>query len=157
MTEGEALIHLRVPAATKARWVRESRAAGMRLTDWIVARIDGQKGEKTMIRTQYTIRPTVLTTDTRAAADACNRELMAAGDTYSREAAEEKIKECAPSLREWLTIEAEDVEAWEAWEDGARDDAVRFIIPAGGVVDIAEAGAAALGVDVSERLNVDRV
>ena len=43
MTEGEALIHLRVPAATKARWVRESRAAGMRLTDWIVARIDGQK------------------------------------------------------------------------------------------------------------------
>ena len=154
MTEGEALIHLRVPAATKARWVRESRAAGMRLTDWIVARIDGQK-RKAMI--QYTIRPTVMTVDTRAAADACNRELMAAGDTYSREAAEEKIKECAPSLREWLTIEAEDVEAWEAWEDGARDDAVRFIIPAGGVVDIAEAGAAALGVDVSERLNVDRV
>lgn len=31
----DALIHLRVPAATKARWVRESRAAGMRLTDWI--------------------------------------------------------------------------------------------------------------------------
>ena len=50
----DALIHLRVPAATKARWVRESRAAGMRLTDWIVARIDGQKG-KTMI--QYTIKP----------------------------------------------------------------------------------------------------
>ena len=62
----DALIHLRVPAATKARWVRESRAAGMRLTDWIVARIDGQKG-KTMI--QYTIRPSVLTVDTRAAAE----------------------------------------------------------------------------------------
>lgn len=30
-----ALIHLRVPAATKGRWVRASRAAGMRLTDWI--------------------------------------------------------------------------------------------------------------------------
>ena len=44
MTDGEALIHLRVPAATKARWVRESRAAGMRLTDWITARVDGQKG-----------------------------------------------------------------------------------------------------------------
>lgn len=155
MTSSEALIHLRVPAELKARWVRESRAAGMRLTDWITARV-GHKGNE-MARTEYTIRPTVLTVDTRAAADACNRELMAAGDTYSREAAEEKIKECAPSLREWLTIEAEDVEAWEAWEDGARDDAVRFIIPAGGVVDIAEAGAAALGVDVSERLNVDRV
>lgn len=36
----ESLIHLRVPAATKARWVRESRAAGMRLTDWLVSRID---------------------------------------------------------------------------------------------------------------------
>ena len=69
---GDALIHLRVPAEQKARWVRESRAAGMRLTDWIVARVDGQKG-KTMI--QYTIRPSVLTVDTRAAADACNREL----------------------------------------------------------------------------------
>lgn len=31
----DAIIHLRVPAATKGRWVRESRAAGMRLTDWI--------------------------------------------------------------------------------------------------------------------------
>jgi hypothetical protein len=31
----DSLIHLRVPAATKGRWVRASRAAGMRLTDWI--------------------------------------------------------------------------------------------------------------------------
>jgi len=36
----DALIHLRVPAATKARWVRESRAARMRLTDWIVQRVE---------------------------------------------------------------------------------------------------------------------
>ena len=36
----DALIHLRVPAAIKARWVRESRAAGMRLTDWIVQRVE---------------------------------------------------------------------------------------------------------------------
>ena len=110
-----------------------------------------------MIRTQYTIRPSVLTVDTRAAADACNRELASAGDTFDRSEVEKKLDECAPSLREWLTVDAEDVEAWEAWEDGARDDAVSFIVPAGGVVDIAEAGAAALGVDVSERLNVARV
>lgn len=32
----ESLIHLRVPAATKGRWVRASRAAGMRLTDYII-------------------------------------------------------------------------------------------------------------------------
>ena len=38
----DAIIHLRVPAATKARWVRESRAAGMRLTDWIVQRVEAQ-------------------------------------------------------------------------------------------------------------------
>lgn len=30
-----SVIHLRVPKATKGRWVRASRAAGMRLTDWI--------------------------------------------------------------------------------------------------------------------------
>ena len=42
----DALIHLRVPAATKARWVRESRAAGMRLTDWIVQRVEAQSMDK---------------------------------------------------------------------------------------------------------------
>ena len=42
----DAIIHLRVPAATKARWVRESRAAGMRLTDWIVQRVEAQPMEK---------------------------------------------------------------------------------------------------------------
>lgn len=36
----DALIHLRVPASLKARWVRESRAAGMRLTDWIIQRME---------------------------------------------------------------------------------------------------------------------
>ena len=41
-----AIIHLRVPAATKARWVRQSRAAGMRLTDWIVQRVEAQSVKK---------------------------------------------------------------------------------------------------------------
>lgn len=36
----DALIHLRVPAALKARWVRESRQAGAKLTDWIVNRVE---------------------------------------------------------------------------------------------------------------------
>lgn len=36
----EALVHLHVPAATKARWVRESRAAGMKLSDWIIQRLE---------------------------------------------------------------------------------------------------------------------
>ena len=42
----DALIHLRVPAEQKARWVRESRAAGMRLTDWIVKRVESQPMKK---------------------------------------------------------------------------------------------------------------
>ena len=42
----DALIHLRVPAELKARWVRESRAAGMRLTDWIVQRVEAQPMKK---------------------------------------------------------------------------------------------------------------
>lgn len=36
----EALIHLRVPASLKARWVLASRAAGMRLTDWIIQQVE---------------------------------------------------------------------------------------------------------------------
>lgn len=36
----EALIHLRVSAARKGRWVRASRAAGMRLSDWIINAVE---------------------------------------------------------------------------------------------------------------------
>lgn len=35
-------IHLRVPAALKGRWIRASRAAGMRLTDWIIEAVEAQ-------------------------------------------------------------------------------------------------------------------
>lgn len=38
----DSLIHLRVPAATKGRWIRASRAAGMRLTDWIIQAVEAQ-------------------------------------------------------------------------------------------------------------------
>lgn len=37
-----ALIHLRVPAAVKGRWVAESRKRGEKLTDWIVKRVEAQ-------------------------------------------------------------------------------------------------------------------
>lgn len=39
----DAVIHLRVPAATKARWVRSSRDAGIRLSDWIIDRVDSRQ------------------------------------------------------------------------------------------------------------------
>ena len=35
-----ALIHLNVPAPLKGRWVRASRAAGMRLSDWIIQHVE---------------------------------------------------------------------------------------------------------------------
>ena len=40
LNQRNATIHLNVPAATKGRWVRASRAAGMRLTDYIVDAVD---------------------------------------------------------------------------------------------------------------------
>ena len=36
----DSLIHLRVPAAVKGRWVRASRAAGQRLTDYITSAVE---------------------------------------------------------------------------------------------------------------------
>ena len=42
MDEGDALIHLRVPASLKGRWVRVSRAAGTRLSDWIVQAVEAR-------------------------------------------------------------------------------------------------------------------
>lgn len=41
----DALIHLRVPAATKGRWVRASRAAGKRLTDWITEAVEAHMAQ----------------------------------------------------------------------------------------------------------------
>lgn len=44
----DALIHLRVPAALKGRWIRASRAAGMRLTDWIVHSVEAAMAAHTI-------------------------------------------------------------------------------------------------------------
>lgn len=41
--KSDSLVHLRIPAGTKARWVRSSRAAGMRLTDWIVDAVEAHR------------------------------------------------------------------------------------------------------------------
>lgn len=37
-----ALIHLNVSRETKARWVRVSRAKGLRLTDWITGIVEAE-------------------------------------------------------------------------------------------------------------------
>lgn len=42
----DATIHIRLPAATKAAWVRESRAAGMRLGDWIIERVEAHRMQR---------------------------------------------------------------------------------------------------------------
>lgn len=38
--EALVLLPLRIPAGIKSRWVRESRAAGQRLTDWIITHVE---------------------------------------------------------------------------------------------------------------------
>lgn len=40
LAETDALIHMRLPAETKGRWIKESRAAGMKLTEWIIHRVE---------------------------------------------------------------------------------------------------------------------
>lgn len=45
----DATVHLRIPAATKARWGRDSRAAGQRLTDWIVERVETHMQGKQLV------------------------------------------------------------------------------------------------------------
>ena len=37
-----SVVHLNVPAAVKAAWVEQSRAAGMRLTDWVLGIVEKQ-------------------------------------------------------------------------------------------------------------------
>lgn len=37
--EALSVIHINVPRATKARWVKASQACGMKLTDWIIERL----------------------------------------------------------------------------------------------------------------------
>lgn len=48
------------------------------------------------------------------------------------------------------------LELWIAWMGGHRGDGVEFTIPIGAECDVAAAGAAALGVDVCDELNVAR-
>ena len=38
--EALSVIHINVPRATKARWVRESQAQGLKLTDWITHKLN---------------------------------------------------------------------------------------------------------------------
>lgn len=45
----DALIHLRVSAARKGRWIRASRAAGMRLSDWIISAVEAHMQQLTRI------------------------------------------------------------------------------------------------------------
>ena len=44
----DSLVHLRVPASLKRRWVRLSRADNMRLTDWIIEAVEQQMQQRLM-------------------------------------------------------------------------------------------------------------
>ncbi len=38
--KSDAIIHLRVPASLKARWVRQAQREGKKLSDWITQRME---------------------------------------------------------------------------------------------------------------------
>lgn len=82
---------------------------------------------------------------------------QAALDLCAREAGYKGEADMVSQLEQGSDLVAVEVEEWVAWEDGRKDDAVSFFAAAAGTLDIAEAGARALGVDVSESLNVSRV
>lgn len=66
--DADALVHLRVPAALKAAWVRDSRAAGQRLTDWIIRRVQVEHAAER-----------VRAADADGVLSACAADLAAAG------------------------------------------------------------------------------
>lgn len=41
----DAIITIRIPAATKGRWIRSSRAEGKRLTSWIIEKVESTMGK----------------------------------------------------------------------------------------------------------------
>lgn len=94
VTMPDALIHLRVPASLKARWVRLSRAKGQRLTDWLIERV-----ERPMPMTTVCIPPDLRFADLRLAfeqdgdlsfdADVIRRICGASGIDHERFAADE--------------------------------------------------------------------
>lgn len=62
----DALIHLRVPAATKGRWVRASRAAGQKLADYITTAVEAYMQQQL---TKITIPDDVEFSDLKLARD----------------------------------------------------------------------------------------
>lgn len=109
----DALIHLRVPAELKARWVRESRSAGMRLTDWIVSRVERKEMQMQTVTTYIAVTTSSrIDEDARAAADAINRSMAASGDSLNRDAVEDEVASY-DKFAGRLAVEAFDVEVDE--------------------------------------------
>lgn len=82
---------------------------------------------------------------------------QAARDACALDAGYDSESDMASKLDAKSELQAVEVEAWEAWIDGQRGAAVEFHSPVGGTFDVAEAGAAALGIKVCEELNVQRI
>jgi hypothetical protein len=90
-------------------------------------------------------------------------------DIYEADTEQEAIEACVASARykneaqisevpgSPIELKATEVDLWEAWLDGQRSGAVEFHAPVGGTFDIAEAGAAALAIEVCAELNVRRI
>lgn len=54
MNDQQATVHLRVPAETKARWVKAAQAEGLKLSDWIVRAVAAHLSESPAIERRRT-------------------------------------------------------------------------------------------------------
>ena len=64
-----SVIHINVPRALKARWVRESQAQGLKLTDWIIKQLESTMQKPIIVESRtvpgrYDINRTMLIVDT---------------------------------------------------------------------------------------------
>ena len=79
-----------------------------------------------------------------------------ARDLCAQDAGYESEFDMSMELGKPSALVAVEVEEWIAWVDENREEVASFHAPVGGTCDIASMGADALGVDVSETLNVTR-
>lgn len=117
----DAIIHLRVPAGTKARWVRQAQREGQKLSDWISQRMD------------QAVHPKVTTTviipgDGIASADVDVQRAVIAEREACAKVCDDKAMRCETRAQEAIEAgEHDEVSAIRstAWQISVCADAIR--------------------------------
>lgn len=133
--EALSVIHINVPRAAKARWVKASQARGMKMTDWLIEAADRAAGERPM--NVYPIPDTLASAyqgagyalaavaggqlvALRYIADLAPQldDTLAEGGRPARDAVQDWIgsDDAAPTVRELQALGAVSVGMCSAWE-----------------------------------------